>query len=143
MTIVKQAIDFRAATVLDKSVPRTWPQVSLLLLGGVLAGAQVGKAIITLPMISAEMKIGVDIAGLLLAAFAIIGATCGIGGGAAVSFIGPRRSAVLGMIGIALGNVMAVAARDPAALLVSRVVEGCGFFGTVLAMPTLLTGTVE
>jgi predicted MFS family arabinose efflux permease len=38
---------------------------------------------------------------------------------------------------------MAVAALDPASLLVSRVVEGCGFFGVVLAMPSLLTRTIE
>jgi hypothetical protein len=60
MTVAKQAIDPRAAIVLADSMARPWPQVALLLLGGVLAGAQVGKAIITLPLICAEMKIGVD-----------------------------------------------------------------------------------
>jgi predicted MFS family arabinose efflux permease len=122
---------------------RSWPLVTLLLLSGVLAAAQIGKAIITLPIICAEMKIGVDTAGLLLAAFAILGAIFGIGGGAAVSWIGARRAILLGMAGIAIGNVMAVAAADPASLLFARAVEGCGFFGVVLAAPSLLTRTLQ
>src|SRR4051812_828857 len=105
---------------------RSWPLVTLLLLSGVLAAAQIGKAIITLPIICAEMKIGVDTAGLLLAAFAILGAIFGIGGGAAVSWIGARRAILLGMAGVAIGNVMAIAAADPASLLFARAVEGCG-----------------
>ena len=82
---------------------------------------------------------GIGVAGAILSVFATLGATCGIGGGAFVAWIGPRRALILGMIALAVGNLCGAAATGTAALLAARVVEGAGFFGVVLATPSLLS----
>jgi hypothetical protein len=65
-------------------VPRDrtpWPLTCLLFLGGTVAAAQVGKAIVSLPIMRSELHFGIDVAGAILAVFATLGATCGLGGG--------------------------------------------------------------
>ena len=56
-----------------------------------------------------------------------------------VTWVGPRRALILGMAGIAIGNVCGVAAIGTVPLMVARVIEGCGFFSVVLATPSLLS----
>lgn len=116
--------------------------VWLLIGSGVVAAAQIGKAIISLPMIRTDMALGLDLAGLIVATFATLGASFGIGAGVMVQRLGARRSLIGGMAVIAVGNVIGAAAPNEFVLLVGRVVEGIGFFGTVLAIPTMLSRTV-
>jgi DHA1 family inner membrane transport protein len=121
-------------------VDRTpWALCGLLFFGGTVAAAQVGKAIVSLPLMRDEMSMGIGVAGAILSVFATLGATCGIGGGAFVAWIGPRRALVMGMIVLAVGNLCGAMATGTAALLAARVVEGAGFFGVVLATPSLLS----
>jgi MFS transporter, DHA1 family, inner membrane transport protein len=115
-----------------------------LLIGcGVVAAAQVGKAIISMPAIRAEMALGLDIAGLIVATFATLGALTGIGAGVVVRRIGVRESLVGGMMAIAIGNVIGCVAPNAYVLLAARLIEGIGFFGAVLAIPTMLARVVE
>lgn len=53
--------------------------ITLLILTGMFAAAQVGKAIICMPVIRAEMHLGLDVAGVLVAVFATLGALGGVG----------------------------------------------------------------
>jgi hypothetical protein len=46
-------------------------QVVLLIGSGIVASAQIGKAIISLPMIRADLSLGLDLAGLIVATFAL------------------------------------------------------------------------
>jgi len=114
----------------------------LLIGSGVVAAAQIGKAIISLPMIRIDMAFGLGHAGLLVATFATLGASFGIGAGAMVQRLGARWSLIGGMGCIAIGNAIGAAAPNEFVLLVARVVEGIGFFGTVLAIPTMLSRIV-
>jgi MFS transporter, DHA1 family, inner membrane transport protein len=121
-------------------VDRTpWALCCLLFFGGTVAAAQVGKAIVSLPLMRDDMSMGIGVAGAILSVFATLGATFGIGGGAFVAWIGPRRALILGMIALAVGNLCGAAATGTAALLAARIVEGAGFFGVVLATPSLLS----
>jgi predicted MFS family arabinose efflux permease len=111
----------------------------LLLIGsGVVAAAQIGKAIISVPMIRSDLALGLDVAGLIVAAFATLGAITGIGAGAAVSRLGVRRSLIGGMGIIALGNAIGAGAPHELVLLIARIIEGVGFLGVVLAIPSML-----
>jgi DHA1 family inner membrane transport protein len=112
---------------------------ALLFFGGILAAAQIGKAVVSLPLMRTQMGFGVDVAGAILSIFATLGALGGLGGGAFVAWIGPRRALIFGMIGLAAGNLGGVAATEISALMVARMVEGAGFFGVVLATPSLLS----
>jgi hypothetical protein len=63
-------------------------QVLLLMGSGVVASAQIGKAIISVPIIRSDLALGLDLAGLIVATFATIGATTGIAAGLVVSRLG-------------------------------------------------------
>src|SRR6266566_226675 len=76
-------------------------QVLLLMGSGVVAAAQIGKAIISVPLIRSELALSLDLAGLIVATFATLGATTGIAAGLVVGRLGARRSLV-GGIGIML-----------------------------------------
>jgi MFS family permease len=117
-------------------------QIMLLLASGVVAAAQIGKAIISLPMIRTELALGLDIAGLIVATFATIGALFGIGAGVVVGRFGMRRSLIGGMGAIVLGNLIGANASNELVLLVARIVEGIGFFGVALAIPSMLARIV-
>jgi len=117
--------------------------VTPLVLTGVFAAAQVGKAIICMPAIRLEMLLGLDVAGLLVAVFATLGALGGVGAGAIVSRIGLHRSLVGGLSAIAAGNLLGFYASDAETLLVARILEGIGFFGVVLSVPSLLAGLLS
>jgi predicted MFS family arabinose efflux permease len=113
-------------------------RVALLIGSGVIAAAQIGKAIVSVPLIRQDMATGLDHAGFLVAIFATLGACAGIGLGAVVTHLGLRRALIGGMSLIALGNLIGASATSEPMLFVTRLVEGIGFFGTVLAIPTML-----
>jgi len=113
-------------------------QVLLLIASGIIASAQIGKAIITIPLIRNELSLSLDLAGLIVATFATLGAITGIGAGVLVSRLGVRRSLIGGMSAMALGNVIGAGASHEGMLLGARIIEGIGFVGIVLAIPSML-----
>ena len=117
-------------------------QIWLLIGSGVVAAAQIGKAIISIPMIRADMAFGLDLAGLIVATFATLGAFFGLGAGVVVRRSGVRRSLIVGMGAIMIGNLIGAAAPNEFVLLTARVIEGAGFFATVLAIPRMLARIV-
>ena len=117
-------------------------QVLLLTGSGVVAAAQIGKAIIAAPMIRGDLAVGLDLAGLIVATFATLGATTGIAAGLLVGRLGARRSLVYGMSVITIGNVIGAGAPDELVLLAARIVEGIGFLAVVLAIPSALAQLV-
>ena len=144
----------RAATLAERQTRRvcavtmmsvgdeSW-RVMLLIGSGVVASAQIGKAIISMPLIRDDLTVGLDLAGLIVAIFAALGATMGIGAGVVVGRLGARRSLVGGMAVIAVGNIIGGGAPDETVLLAARIVEGIGFMGVVLAIPSMLAQLVR
>jgi DHA1 family inner membrane transport protein len=135
------------ATSIDPSTPREAARAGrlyvLLLIGsGVVAAAQIGKAIISVPMIRSDLALGLGVVGLIVATFATLGAMSGIGAGVVVARLGVRRSLIGGMETIALGNVIGAGAPDELVLLATRIIEGVGFLGVVLAIPSMLAKLV-
>src|SRR5258708_8422331 len=74
-------------------------QVLLLMGSGVVAAAQIGKAIIAVPIIRSDLALGLDFAELVVATFATLGAITGIGAGLVVSGLGARQS-LIGGVGV-------------------------------------------
>ena len=112
-----------------------------LLLGGVISAAQLGKAFVAMPLLQAEMNLGIAVVSFIIATFATLGATLGLGTGLILRRIGARRSLVGGMLVMAAGGLLGAAAESPALLIVSRIVEGIGFLAAVIVIPDLI-GTV-
>ena len=117
-------------------------QVLLLMGSGVVAAAQIGKAIISVPIIRSDLALGLDLAGLIVATFATLGAMTGIGAGLVVGRLGAARSLIGGMGVISLGNVIGASAPDQLVLLVARIIEGVGFLAVVVAIPSMLAQLV-
>jgi MFS transporter, DHA1 family, inner membrane transport protein len=117
-------------------------QVLLLMGSGVVAAAQIGKAIISVPMIRSDLALGLDFAGLIVATFATLGAMTGIGAGLVVGRLGAAWSLIGGMGVISLGNVIGASAPDQLVLLVARIIEGVGFLAVVVAIPSMLAQLV-
>jgi len=139
--------DVAAANPLAGLMPSptgVWSLRVLLLVGsGLVASAQIGKAIISIPLIRNDLALGLDLAGLIVAIFATLGATLGIGAGVLVGRLGIRRSLIGGMGAVAVGNVIGAGAPDEYVLLAARVIEGIGFMGVVLAIPSMLAQLVR
>src|SRR5947207_9393238 len=128
---------------LDEAARAGKLQVLLLMGSGVVAAAQIGKAIISVPLIRSELALSLDLAGLIVATFATLGATAGIAAGLVVGRLGAARSLIGGMGVITLGNVLGASALDELVLLVARIVEGVGFLAVVLAIPSMLAQLVS
>ena len=106
---------------ISDKVARAWILHASLLIGsGVIASAQIGKAVISIPLIRSDLALGLDLAGLIVATFATLGAITGIGAGVVVGRFGLRRSPITGMSAMA---VIGASARDQLVLFVARVID--------------------
>src|SRR3954452_19329718 len=118
-----------------KPITTSFPLALFLLLGGVISAAQLGKAFVAMPLIQAEMSLGIAIVSFIIATFATLGAALGLGIGLLLRRIGARRSLIGGMIIMAAGSLLGAAAQGPALLIASRIIEGVGFLGAVIVIP--------
>ena len=123
----------------SKSVTATrWSAVAVLVLTGMVAAMQVGKASIALPLVQREFELSLFVAASAVGAYSLLGAVFAMLAGVLSSLFDPRRAAVTGLVVSALGSFIGAAAGGGAMLVGSRVIEGCGFLATVLAIPALI-----
>jgi MFS family permease len=109
-----------------------------LLLGGFISSAQLGKAFVAMPLLQAEMALPLTIVSFLIATFATLGALFGMGTGLVVKRIGSRQALIGGMSIMAFSSLAGSLAQSPEAMMVTRVIEGIGFLGAVIAIPDVL-----
>ena len=83
-----------------------------LLLGGVISAAQLGKAFVAMPLLQAEMNLGIAVVSFIIATFATLGATLRLGTGLILRRIGARRSLVGGMLVMAAGGLLGAFSRE-------------------------------
>jgi MFS family permease len=120
------------------SAPTSWPAVSLAIGAGVLAAFQVGKVIIALPEVRESLGMDLATAGVLLSSYTIVGALLGVVTGRVVDKLGRERVLVACLVILGAGALLGAAAPTTALLLASRMVEGFGFMGVVIAAPALI-----
>jgi len=115
-----------------------WAAVVSLMVAGVVAAAQIGKASAALPVLQDEFGLSSAGAAWYLSFVSMLGAV----GGAVLGWLGQalgfRRQVLLGLLAIVLTNVGGAAAGSAGWLLAARVGEGVGFVLVVLAAPGLL-----
>lgn len=115
-----------------------WRQASLVILSGIVAAAQIGKAAIAVPLIQADLDLTLLAVSLILSAYAILGAVGGMAAGFFASLFAIRRALVAGLVLIALGNVWGAASHGMAGMVASRTLEGVGFLLVAISGPTLI-----
>lgn len=115
-----------------------WPLAAVLIAAGVVAAAQVGKAAIAAPLVQQDLVLSLAAVSWIVSAYAALGALGGLATGWSVSRIGIRRSVVGGMTVIGVASIAGAFATNGTALLVTRVIEGCGLLALAVAIPTIL-----
>jgi MFS family permease len=106
-----------------------WGTVAALVLTGMVAAMQVGKASIALPLLQREFELSLFVAASAVGAYSVLGALLGMPAGVLSSLFN---------VVSAFGSLIGAASGGGAMLVASRVIEGCGFLATVLAIPALL-----
>jgi predicted MFS family arabinose efflux permease len=116
-----------------------WPLVWVLIFAGIVAAFQIGKAPIAIPLIRQELNLSLTFAAWIIGVYATVGALAGLPAGAVINFVGARRCVILGLLVIGAASCSGAFARNGAALLFTRVLEGGGFLMVAVATPALLS----
>jgi predicted MFS family arabinose efflux permease len=115
---------------------------ALLIGAGIVAACQVGKAFIAMPLIVADLHIGVDVGSMILAVVALTGALAAMPVSILMRRLGARRALIFGLVAIGVGSAIGATASGAAVLILSRAIEGLGLLATVLVIPDLLQQVV-
>ena len=116
-----------------------WAVVWVSLGAGILAALQVGKAIVGLPSVRADLGMSLTLAGVLLSAYTYVGAALGGAIGGVVDRIGQGRILVGSLAAFAVASALGAVSPSTPLLVVSRILEGLGFMGAVVAAPALVS----
>jgi predicted MFS family arabinose efflux permease len=115
-----------------------WGPIVVLIVAGVVAAFHVGKAAIAVPILRQDLNLSLFVASIIVSAFATLGAIGGLAAGAAVSQLPTRATIIAGLVVIGCGSALGAASPNWPILLVTRVIEGCGFLLVVVASPSLI-----
>ena len=119
-------------------ISTNWPAVAVILGSGVVAAFQVGKAVIAVPALRADLGLDLTEAGWIMAIFSLLGVVGGIPVGVLVGRLGARNLLLAGLLAITLGSAIGGAAHSFVLLLGMRIVEGFGFVLVTIAAPSML-----
>jgi MFS family permease len=112
--------------------------VVALVLAGVIAAFQIGKAAIALPILQTELSLSLFAAAWIIGAYSTLGALAGLPGGILVSMLDARRTLLAGLTLAGAASIAGAFAPSGAFLIATRVLEGCGFLACAIAGPRLL-----
>jgi DHA1 family inner membrane transport protein len=115
---------------------------ALLVGAGIVAACQVGKAFIAMPLIIADLRIGVDVGSIILAVVALTGALAAMPVSMLLRRLGASRALIFGLVAVGLGSAVGATASGATTLILSRAIEGLGVLATVLVIPDLLQQVV-
>jgi len=115
-----------------------WSLVLLLVGAGVVASFQVGKAPPMLPAIRMELGMNLFLAGWILSTFSITGLFFGSVIGAVADAFGHRRFVLWGLLCQAVASLAGSLSSGVGLLLLTRVLEGFGFFMIAVSAPAMI-----
>jgi len=115
-----------------------WSAVAVVVGCGIVSSLQIGKAMIAVPMLHADLGLDFGQLGWLTGVFALLGLVGGIPAGAVVAGTGDRRILLLGLVAIALGAAAGASAPTYRVLFAARLLEGLGYLLITVAAPSIL-----
>lgn len=121
-----------------ESTATPWPVIWGLIGAGIVVAFQVGKAPAALPVLTAELGIGLVTASWVVSIFNVLAMTAGTAVGAVCDRFGHRRGVVGGLVIAAAAGAVGASADGAALLLASRVFEGFGLIVVAVSVPPLL-----
>ncbi len=123
-------------------VKTRWGAVFAVILGGVIAAFQIGKAAIALPVLQTELSLSLFAAAWIVGAYSTLGALAGLPGGILVSMLDARRTMLAGLALAGAASLLGAFAPSGSLLIATRVLEGCGFLAAAIAGPRLLRSLI-
>ena len=120
-----------------------WAVVLLVCGAGVAVAFQIGKAPAALPLVRADLQLGLVMSGWVISMFNVIGTLLGMTIGAFADRLGHRRVILSGLVLVALASLAGAGAGSGAVLLASRFFEGLGFMMVVVAGPALIVRATD
>jgi predicted MFS family arabinose efflux permease len=125
----------------DSTQPKTrWGLIFLALAVGVSVAGYVGKAPPALPGMRLELSLSLVMAGWVVSIFSAMGSVTGMMAGIFADRIG-RVKMILWALGIiSFGSILGTLAQSAPLMLLSRLIEGAGYIGTMAIMPALIAG---
>ena len=115
-----------------------WSLILLLVGAGAVASFQVGKAPPMLPFIRVELGMNLFMAGWILSTFSITGLVFGSVIGTVADAFGHRRFVLWGLVCQAVASFLGSLASGAELLLLTRILEGFGFFMIAVAAPAMI-----
>ena len=115
-----------------------WPKIFTVFLTGVCAAFLVGKVPAALPVLRDDLNLSLFEAGLVVSMFALVTAVTGIFFGALSDRVGQVRVAIGGLIVAALAGTIGAGSESAEFLILTRVIEGVGFFMMSVTLPGLI-----
>ncbi len=122
----------------DTSPTTSWPAVGLITVAGIVATFQIGKLPAALPTLRADLGLTLVEAGWVISALAAVGVATGMIWGFVADRLGHRRIMLSGMAVIVVGTMLGSLVGTGAALVATRLIEGCGYIMVLTAGPTLI-----
>jgi len=116
-----------------------WRIVLLLIGTGMASSFQIGKVPGVLPMLMTDLGLTLFLASWVIAILNVIGAATGVFMGGFADRVGYCRLITVGLSLMALGCLVGGCTSNVALFFISRLIEGVGFFFTVLSGPSLIT----
>lgn len=115
-----------------------WGAALILILAGVISALQIGKAAIAVPILQRELAMTLVMASWIVGAYGVLGAAAGLPAGVLSSMLTARTTLIAGLAAAGVGSIAGAFAESGAALIATRVLEGCGSLAASLAVPRLL-----
>ncbi len=109
---------------------------------GIVNVMVMGRVLPALPMLRAELDLGLVTAGWVVSLYSLVGALFGILIGTLADRIGHARQIVVCLVVVTAGAAMGAMASGAALLLAARFVEGIGYVGIAVAGPSLIARAV-
>ncbi len=127
----------------NPDAPRTrWSLVATIIGVGIVNVMIMGRVLPALPLLRAELDLGLVTAGWVISLYSLIGALFGILIGTLADRIGHARQMVACLLFVSGGAAIGALAEGAALLLVSRLIEGIGYVGLAVAGPSLIARAV-
>lgn len=112
--------------------------IVLILLAGVMTGAQLGKIAPLIPWYREELGLSLVASGWLAAILGLFIAVAALPAGWAIDRLGLRRSIACGAAVLAAGGVGLALAAAPGPIFAARLVEAVGYLSLCVALPAVL-----
>jgi hypothetical protein len=114
-----------------------WGIVLLLIVAGMIGAFQVGKAAIAVPALREDLGVSLYYASWIVGALGVLGALIALPASLLLTLFPARATLIAGLCVAGLGSLAGAFVTTGAALIATRVLEGCGFLCIILSAPRL------